>query len=460
VNVNLNLCAGCLEKQQHLDRLEEENQRLRQQLRRQQRQVQEGPFGSSTPSAKIPLKANTPEEERSKPGGACRNHAGHGRPAADAATADRVEEVGVGPSCPHCGGPLEKKGFRDRGVLDSRPMRAERIVYRLEKTYCRRCKKTVQARAPGVLEKSLVGNQLITQVVMLHYRHGIPMGRICAQTGLGLGTVIAILHRLAALFGGLQEKLIGEYRQAPVRHADETGWRTDGHGGYAWLFATPELSLFLFRATRSARVVREVLGEQPLKGVLVVDRYAGYNRAPCAIQYCYAHLLRDVEDLGKEFPDHAEVQAFTDALIPLLSQAMHLHSRPLSDARYSEEAKPIQQQIVEVTQQPARHLGVRQVQDIFRDNAHRLYHWVENRNVPADNNRAERELRPTVIARKVSFGSQSDAGAKTRGVLMSLMHTLAKRVSDVESHFKSVLDKLADDPGQDPLALLFPPDTS
>jgi hypothetical protein len=63
-----------------------------------------------------------------------------------------------------------------------------------------------------------------------------------------------------------------------------------------------------------------------------------------------------------------------------------------------------------------------------------LYHWVENRAVPADNNRAERELRPTVIARKVSFGSQSDAGAKTREVLMSVVHTLAKRVGDAVSN--------------------------
>ena len=82
---------------------------------------------------------------------------------------------------------------------------------------------------------------------------------------------------------------------------------------------------------------------------------------------------------------------------------------------------------------------------------------MKNRAVPADNNRAERELRPTVIARKVSFGSQSDAGAKTREVLMSVVQTLAKRVPDPEAHFKSVLDQLAADPTQDPVALLLNP---
>ena len=68
--------------------------------------------------------------------------------------------------------------------------------------------------------------------------------------------------------------------------------------------------------------------------------------------------------------------AFTATLIPLLSQGMHLHSQPLSNEQYREQAKRLQQQIVGVIQQPARHLGVRQIQDIFRDNAHRLYHWV------------------------------------------------------------------------------------
>jgi len=165
-----------------------------------------------------------------------------------------------------------------------------------------------------------------------------------------------------------------------------------------------------------------------------------------------------VKDLGKEFPGEAEVMAFTSTFIPLLAEAMHLRGRPLPDAEYYDQARPLQQQIVDLVEQPAQHLGVRQVQGIFRDNAHRLYRWVKSRAVPADNNRAERELRPTVIARKVSFGSPSAAGAKTREVLMSLVHTLVKRFADPEAHFKSVLDQLAADPIQDPVALLL--DTS
>jgi transposase len=458
VRANLNLCESCLEKQRTIDRQKQEIQSLREKVRRLERKAEAGPFGSSTPSAKIPVKANTAEQQRSKPGGAKPGHTGHGRQAVQDRDAQRIETIAVDPACPLCGGPLEHKEYRDRSVIDSLPLRAERILYQLERARCPRCGKTVQARAPEVLPKSLYGNQLITQVVFLHYRQGIPMGRLCNQLGIGLGAVIEILHRMAGLFRGVIAKLTEEYRQAPVRHADETGWRTDGRSGYAWLFASATVSVFLFRATRSAQVPKEVLGTQALDGALVVDRYNAYNRAPCALQYCYAHLMRDVEDLAKEFPGEPEVTAFTSTLIPLLAEAMHLRGRPLADTEYYHQARSLQQQMVDLVEQPAQHLGVRQVQGIFRDNAHRLYHWVKNRAVPADNNRAERELRPTVIARKVSFGSQSDAGAKTREVLMSVVHTLAKRVGDPESHFKSVLDQLAVDHTQDAVALLL--DTS
>ncbi|MDQ3134118.1 MAG: transposase, partial [Acidobacteriota bacterium] len=212
--------------------------------------------------------------------------------------------------------------------------------------------------------------------------------------------------RVAPSFRSVIKELSAEYRQTEVRHADETSWRTDGQRGYAWLFCTEQTSIFLFRRTRAAAVAQEVLGALPLGGVLVVDRYAAYHRAPCALPYGYAHILRDVEDLGQEFAAEAEVAAFTATWIPLLAQAMHLRQQPVTDADYYEQAQRIKQQLIVVTESEARHPGIRKIQDLFHDKAERLYHWAQSRAVPAENNRAERELRPSVIARKVSFGSQ------------------------------------------------------
>jgi hypothetical protein len=67
---------------------------------------------------------------------------------------------------------------------------------------------------------------------------------------------------------------------------------------------------------RISKIPQMILGQKPLPGVLVVDRYAGYNKAPCSIQYCYAHLLREVEDLEKDFPDSDEIKAFVSVMAP------------------------------------------------------------------------------------------------------------------------------------------------
>ncbi len=365
-------------------------------------------------------------------------------------------ESKVGRHCPQCGSPLVDKGSKERSILESQPVQAQPILYRLPKRYCPRCHRLYQPSPPGVLPKHLFGNQLLTTSTVMHYLHGIPLGRVCEQLRINPGSLVESFHRLARLFEPVIPKLIEAYRQSHVKHADETGWRTDGQNGYVWLFATDQISLFLFRKSRSGKIPQIILGQKNLPGVLVVDRYAGYNKAPCSIQYCYAHLLREVEDLEKDFPDSDEVKAFVSVMAPLLASAMKLRTQPIQDPDFYPQAARIKTQILAAVDAPSMHLGIRRIQEIFSENGPRLYHWAQDRRVSADNNLAERDLRPTVIARKVSFGSVSDAGAHTRGILMSLLYSLKKHRFNVEYHLKSVLDQLAKDTSQDPYPLLFP----
>ncbi len=199
-----------------------------------------------------------------------------------------------------------------------------------------------------------------------------------------------------------------------------------------------------------------MFGNKRLPGRLVVDRYAAYNKLLVAIQYCYAHLLRLVQDLEKDFPGNSEVLAFVAAFAPLLASAISLRGQSISDRAFYRQAAAIKRKILAVVKRHAHHPAIQNVQDIFRQNPHRLYHWARDRTVPADNNLAERDLRPLVIARKVSFGSQSDAGAHTREVLMTILYTLKKRGKDPALAFKAALDTLVADPSLDPYSALFP----
>ena len=117
------------------------------------------------------------------------------------------------------------------------------------------------------MPKCLYGNQLFTHVAIQHYIHGNPLGQLERQTGIGYSSLVDAMHQLARHLKGVPEKIIQEYRKAAVKHADETGWRSDGQNGYGWIFCTPDTSIFRFRRSRSAQIVREVLGEKSLPGV-------------------------------------------------------------------------------------------------------------------------------------------------------------------------------------------------
>jgi len=450
-----------LKKQQELDRLREEITRLKARLRYQERTAQEGFFGSSTSSAKRPVKANTTlRETPGARGGARPGHPGQGRQSVPAEEADEVIVVTPAETCPDCGGALQNQGCRERTVLEVEPLRRQTIHYQLEQKYCPRCRRKVRPRAPGVFKKSLFGNRLLAHVAVQHYVFGVTLGPLEIQLGVRNGSLQGAMHQLAARLAPACDRLREEYCQAPVKHADETSWRTEGCNGYAWLFCSPQTSLFRFRQTRSGQVVEEVFGPDRWSGVLVVDRYAAYNAAPCPLQYCYAHLLREVQDLEKEFPEAIEVQVFTSILAPLLAAAMGLRAQGLDTAAFRARARQLKERIVDWTENTASHPGVQRIQNIFRENPTRLYHWAEDPRVPAENNFAERALRPLVIARKISFGSQSEKGARTREVLMSVLHTLRQRGGDTTARLAHALDQLAAQDALSPYDALFKIDSS
>jgi hypothetical protein len=178
------------------------------------------------------------------------------------------------------------------------------------------------------------------------------------------------------------------------------------------------------------------------------------------LQYCYAHLLREVQSLEKEFPNQVEVFVFVSVFAPLLSAAMQLRGQGLESTEFRLQARQLKERIIHWGDQAAHHPGIQRIQNIFRDHPERLFHWAEDPQVPAENNFAERELRPLVIARKISFGSQSEKGARTREVLMSVLHTLRKRGADTTQRFERAINALAAQDGLRPYEVLFKVDSS
>lgn len=78
-----------------------------------------------------------------------------------------------------------------------------------------------------------------------------------------------------------------------------------------------------------------------------------------------------------------------------------------------------------------------------RRHASELFTFLDNPEVPSDNNHGERQIRPAVIARKNSYANGSEDWAETQAVLMSVFRTLKQRghnpVSAVQEAVRSYL---------------------
>jgi hypothetical protein len=373
-DLGVNLCDGCLEKQREIDRLTEENQRLRQKLNLNERKSKEGIFFSSTSSAKLPVKPNSLLENQAKTGGGQIGHQGYGRKSFTKLGADECRRAEVeAQECETCQCKLHQHSTNEREIYELEPERVKKIHYEIERKRCPKCRKIVSGKVRSAFQRVGLSNELVAEIAFQPYLLGRSLGQIVERFSLKYPTVLESLHRIGEKLKPNLVRLTEIFRASVVRHADETGWRTDGGNGYAWYFGAEKVSLYLFRQTRSASVVAEVFGREKLLGVLVVDQYASYNQVPCSLQYCYAHLLRKQEDLGKEFPKNREVQAYTKQMIKRLGEAMRLRNEGLSLEQYLRKAARIKGQIYKLSHREAKHPAVRNWQDFYVEKAARLY---------------------------------------------------------------------------------------
>lgn len=256
-------------------------------LTKEREKRQQKPLGSSTPSSKENFKFDSKEEERKKKGGAKKGHVGHGRKPFKDEEIDRTVETLVEKTCPCCkGDKIQVIDGGQRDILDLPLNSVEKVRYRVLHGECLICGTSLKEETISAMPKSMYSNSLLAKIATDHYLNGISLGTILNQLKLSdkLPSVINAMHRLGSMAESAYDKIILDYRNRIARHADETPWRTDGKNSYAWGFFALGVSIFVVGVSRSAATVRKILGEIALGGVLVVDRYAGYNKAPCAIQ--------------------------------------------------------------------------------------------------------------------------------------------------------------------------------
>ena len=347
--------------------------------------------------------------------------------------------------CPDCGLHLHGGTLaRRRQVLElPEPQPIEVIEHQVIKRWCAWCKRW---QAPTldlsgqVLDQSRMGVRLTSLIAYLRHTLRLPVRRIQAyletfhQFSISIGELTELLHHVRRSTQPALDKLKAQARASPILHADETSWREAGQNGHIWAFSTPgeqeAVRYYEYDASRAAAVAKRILGGT-FQGHLVSDFYAGYNIYAGKHQRCWVHFLRDLHTLREEHALEEAVVAWVGAVKTLYSEAQAFvrgDEEPSQEARerkYVELVETVHGLGLEYAQRP-EHPCKALAKRILRHEGE-LFQFVLVEGLSADNNLAERSIRPLVVVRKISGGSQSPEGSKTRMALASLFETWQAR---------------------------------
>lgn len=365
--------------------------------------------------------------------------------------------------CPDCDYRLQGHSLDyTREVIElPEPQPLEVIEHRVIKRFCPHCKRWHSPKldlSGKVLGQGRIGVRIVSLLAYLHSSLRLPIRRIQAylrnlhQLQLSTGEIVELLHQIRRTLQGPINSLKEQARASPILHGDETSWRENGQNGYIWAFSTPgedAIRYYEYDHSRSQAVVKRVLGGK-FSGHLVSDFYCGYNEYAGKHQRCWTHLLRDLHELKQAHQKEAEVLEWAQSVRALYDQAQKcLHEQPEPSQEQREEL------YVELTSRSHR-LGLEYAKAYGHPccalakrllrHEDELFQFVLVEGLSADNNLAERSIRPLVVIRKISGGSRSQEGTKTRMGLASLFETWQARKLNPFDECLKLLSQAASSP--------------
>jgi len=339
--------------------------------------------------------------------------------------------------CPHCGGPITALRSCEQYIEDVPRVRPH--VTRLT-TYVGVCRCCGEVRSTHPLQVSTacgaagthLGPRALGLAAWLNKRLGLTVRSACKVLkdlcGLKItpGGLTQALDRVADKSRPAFDQLVTELRRQPGVWVDETSWWVGGPKWWLWVFTSPDLTVYHVDSSRGRDVVLDMLGAD-FKGVLTSDCLASYEKLPYKMQKCYAHHLKAISKAHEKEPSDYLIQ-----LRGLLHAAMLLQSvrGDLSPPAFAEKRKHLEDRAEELLLRTPPPPGAAKVAERIRKRRHLLFTFLDAPALEATNNRAERALRPPIIARKLSCGNKTQRGKTTFEILASLAATCHQRGQD------------------------------
>ena len=336
------------------------------------------------------------------------------------------------PQCALCHGDVTvdedegNKAIRHQ-VFDLPPITPQVTQYLRLRGVCRGCGHKHHGVLPTGVPSGQLGPRVLALVGTLSGQFHLTQGkiqRLLAQVmGLrfSIGTISMAHGHVAQALAEPVQQLQRHMSREPVRHADETSHKSHNHMMWAWTQVCDWGAHFRLDPSRGQVAAKALLGEQP-QGVIVSDRYAGYNFVDLhQRQACWAHLLRDFARIasraGQAGVIGQRLQACGHALFRWRAQ-----DKPAGHFQWLQRC--LHKHLQDGVAQSACSRTANTCANLLKIET-ALWHFLRNPAVPPTNNAAERALRGFVIKRKLSFFTRSGRGLRFLERIFSTVQTCA-----------------------------------
>ena len=370
-------------------------------------------------------------------------------------------------SCPGCGVGLsvtDSIGHQDRQVFDIPEPKIQVTEHRAHECRCPGCGAATRAEFPsGVTAPAQYGPNVAAAAVYLCATQFIPEDRIAEAmkdlfaVDISAATVAAMAQRKADGLQAFDEAICEAVKAAPVKHADETGFRINGAGHWLQVMATSALTYYTATLTRGELIAGAV-------GILVHDHFGSYFKLPDIVHaLCNAHHLRELKALIE-----IEKEPWATDMTALLREACHAANLarqcglPVAEAaaadfcrRYDaivaaglvfHEAQPPLEPHICKNGKPRKGRQKRRVGHNLlirlRDHKDKVLRFLTDPNVPFTNNIAEQALRMMKVRMKISGCFRTLEGAQVFATLRTVLATARKQGWSMLQTLTSSADEL------------------
>lgn len=339
-------------------------------------------------------------------------------------------------ACPVCSGKLIETGIAPAVLqqieIIERPV--EVTEHRVAAYFCAKCGKTHYAPLPPEVEKAGLAGPLLTSLIA--YMKGCCHASYStiavfledfACVKVSRGFLVKTVMKASAALEQPYNELLNFIPGEPVVNIDETGHKLNKEQFWTWCFRANLYVLFRIDKSRGSKVLIDVLGEE-FDGVIGCDYFSAYrkymNEFDVAVQFCIAHLIRDIKFLLSIYNKH--VASYARRVLDEIRELFKIiHRRAEMIPDEFQLALETQRKIIitAATTKVPKHKSAVNLADRFNQYGYAYFRFITTPGIAPTNNIAEQAIRFVVIDRLITKGTRSESGNRWCERIWTVMAT-------------------------------------